>query len=382
MKKSIGEILEEIYDSALTQEPVGYFASIIARYLPDTTVALVGYDFSLENPIAFEVRNIESGLASDYLLHFQYINPWIRKFSEAPVGRRLVTEDVLLRDDLLKTRFYADFLRPAGNITEGTGAMLFKSASRSFGLAFNHPQLSEQETAALGRTADGLLPHLRRAIDIKSRLGQFIDLQCANEAVFSRLNGVLFLLEDDARVLFANARAETFLAAQGRDIRVVNQRLVFSDPRNTRRIQNALCCETTPGFAACADSPLVLELADGSRRTALLFRSHAHRRLRSVADDRDRSFIVLFISDGPPKTQVPAGVLKLLYDLSPAEANLAIALADGQSPKEYSAANNISINTVRNQIRAVMAKVGERRQAALVQRILRDAGLHLQASGR
>ena len=48
-----------------------------------------------------------------------------------------------------------------------------------------------------------------------------------------------------------------------------------------------------------------------------------------------------------------------MFSLTPAESRLARALALGASSEHYAQEHNLSINTVRTQIRALLAKTGE-----------------------
>ena len=67
------------------------------------------------------------------------------------------------------------------------------------------------------------------------------------------------------------------------------------------------------------------------------------------------------------------------YDLTPAEAQLALELAQGTSVEEFSTARNISVNTTRSQLRAIFAKTETSRQPELVSFLLRAvAGVNLK----
>lgn len=75
------------------------------------------------------------------------------------------------------------------------------------------------------------------------------------------------------------------------------------------------------------------------------------------------SILIITDSDGiqPPS----ASTLRLVYDLTPAEARLAMALRGGTDLAAYASAAAISKETVRNQLKSVFGKVGVSRQAEL-----------------
>jgi len=62
--------------------------------------------------------------------------------------------------------------------------------------------------------------------------------------------------------------------------------------------------------------------------------------------------------------------LRRIFGLSPAEARVAVKLADGRTPSEIAAAMQVSLSTVRTQIAAVRGKLGVRRQVQIVAAVL------------
>jgi DNA-binding CsgD family transcriptional regulator len=69
-----------------------------------------------------------------------------------------------------------------------------------------------------------------------------------------------------------------------------------------------------------------------------------------------------------PDTHQPLrpSLMRQLFDITTAETNLASALMAGKSVEEYGAQQGLSPNTVRTQIKALLAKTGTNRQAELV----------------
>jgi DNA-binding CsgD family transcriptional regulator len=67
-----------------------------------------------------------------------------------------------------------------------------------------------------------------------------------------------------------------------------------------------------------------------------------------------------------PHEQLSPQVFMQLYGLSPAEARLAQSLCQGQSVEEHAERFQVSVNTVRTQVRAILGKTGCARQQDLV----------------
>ncbi|MEQ9641768.1 MAG: CHASE4 domain-containing protein [Alphaproteobacteria bacterium] len=94
------------------------------------------------------------------------------------------------------------------------------------------------------------------------------------------------------------------------------------------------------------------------------------------AGDGDESpLAAVFVRDPEHRWEVPAKVLHELYELTPAESRVAIELVNGSSPKEVARTFNVSVNTVRNQIKQTYRKTGTSRQSQLVALMLTTAAL-------
>jgi DNA-binding CsgD family transcriptional regulator len=63
--------------------------------------------------------------------------------------------------------------------------------------------------------------------------------------------------------------------------------------------------------------------------------------------------------------------LQDLYRLTPAEVRVALLLVEGMAPKEIAVSNQVTINTVRTQIKSLLNKTGTRRQAEFVAEMYR-----------
>lgn len=67
-----------------------------------------------------------------------------------------------------------------------------------------------------------------------------------------------------------------------------------------------------------------------------------------------------------------ASRVRIVLGLTLAEAELAVALAEGETLDEYSVRRELSIHTVRWTLKQAMAKTETHRQAEFVGKVLRD----------
>ncbi|WP_407167541.1 helix-turn-helix transcriptional regulator [Bradyrhizobium sp. ORS 111] len=79
----------------------------------------------------------------------------------------------------------------------------------------------------------------------------------------------------------------------------------------------------------------------------------------------DRASAIVMVTPVVPSDVPTAEVLQGLFDLTPAEARVARGIAEGRTVETIATAFGISRETVRNQLKAVLAKTGQRRQVEL-----------------
>jgi DNA-binding CsgD family transcriptional regulator len=90
----------------------------------------------------------------------------------------------------------------------------------------------------------------------------------------------------------------------------------------------------------------------------------------------------VFAIDAARPISPPSHLLKDAFGISSAEARLALALANGETPKEYAASRNLGLPTVRTQLQSLFAKTGTRRQSELMRTLIRAlACVSLAVSG-
>jgi DNA-binding CsgD family transcriptional regulator len=87
---------------------------------------------------------------------------------------------------------------------------------------------------------------------------------------------------------------------------------------------------------------------------------------RSARDIFSRCAGVLILTPATLPQAPPAELIQSLFDLTPAEARVARAMAGGASVEEIARSAGVSVNTVRTQVRILMAKTGCHRQAEVV----------------
>ena len=263
--------------------------------------------------------------------------------------------DVFTDDEIRATPVYADFLIPRGygagiatSIEAPSGENIIFHCER----AFDRGVYDEETVARL----DALRPHLARAALWSARLG----LQQARAAT-----AALELVGLPAAVLGRRGQAiavnDLLAGMMPRIVQDLPSRLALVHPGADALLKAALETITRRGGdgrprsipvpAAGDDPPAIVHLVP----------------IRGAAHDIFAGATAVLVATPVVPQAVPgATVLQGLFDLTPAEAKVAKAIAHGDTSAAIAAASGASLSTIRNQVAAVLAKTGLSRQADLV----------------
>lgn len=247
-----------------------------------------------------------------------------------------------------------DFLRPRGlgwgagsAIPVPSGDFLIYSIEREF----KHGSIEDEAIAMLDR----LRPDLARAALMSARLA----LQRAQVAT-DALGGVglpAAVLRDGGRVHAANPLFQSLMPDVIQDRR---ERLTLTDQAADGLFAKALA----RGYEAGA-GPVVCSVPLAAFENRLPMIVHVLPVRRSAHDIFSHGTTIVVITPVDRAKVATAEVLQGLFDLTPAEARAARAIAAGQSVAQIATAGKVSSETVRTHVKAVLAKTGLNRQTDL-----------------
>lgn len=304
-----------------------------------------------------------------YLAYYHRLNPYLiqarRDFAEARTrhlanvmfGPELVPEQSFMRSE-----YYCDFARHHERRHLLAG-MIGVTEVMPFGLfrADDAEPFGEAER----RVLQTLLPHLQRSVELRARLGQEARASWATRAALDALPVCVAIVDAGLRIHFMNQASQrdfahpdaglralrsgpyagsgVYLAAQAKGEAVALRRLVASatsgDAGGSMRISNrdmssraVLVSPVPEGLSA--DQASAKE-SEPTEKLAII-----------VIRDLDRV--------APP----PIETLCEVFGLSRAEADVAATLAGGASAEDVARQRNVSLTTVRSQIRSILGKSG------------------------
>jgi DNA-binding CsgD family transcriptional regulator/PAS domain-containing protein len=288
-------------------------------------------------------------------------------FVNLPSREVVSLHEFLSTEALLESEFYRIVMQPQGwydflgvDIREENELDVRFRVGRYRGAK----PFGEQEKGLLR----SLMPHLERSIRLQARISRTEREKAVYAGAVEQLSVATIILDELGRVLSVNASAEALLE-EGSAIRQEEGRLKLIDPPAGRELEE-LMNEVTRSRSQ--KTPLAV-------RAMQIPRSEAQPELGLVvkavpgdggAQGRATPSLALFISDPRQAAEPTQQVISRLFGFTPAEASLAMLLANGLTLDEASAELAVSRNTARTHLRSVFAKTGVSRQTGLVRLIL------------
>jgi len=302
---------------------------------------------------------------SAYREQFFSLDPFIN----LPLDKVVALEDILPDNELISSDYYQHYLKPVnlfrilGVDTAEPGGMIarLRISRRGSEDAF---ECSERELLEF------LTPHLRRAIEIYARLNRMTAERDVYAGAVDQLSVASIILDEQGKLLTTNAVGRALLD-QGAGLSLRDGRLMIEGREFNKELQSALA--TIIKAQKNGETSVVRALRvprPGERSDLGLVIKPVP--LSEWSEGQSSPSAAVFISDPDLKESTSRQVLGELFDLTPAEANLATLLARGLSLAQVSDAQHISQHTARAQLKSIFAKMGVSRQAELVRLVLKS----------
>jgi DNA-binding CsgD family transcriptional regulator len=326
----------------------------------DVPVHLIG----LDRAGRLNLGHVEHGYHPEtvrlFAEHYHDQSPWMGNVMAEPVGRALPCALMCPDREVERTAFYADVVRPHGDLIGGGGAVLARTPTTVVKIGGSVPRRHRD------RLEPRLIDVLNLVIDPLGHAWNLGRTLAAARLELTGLNGhvqgrtALFVLSAAGGIAHANAEGAALLASG---------ETVQADLRGRLRFPS--------GPAQARLSAALAGLRGGALPMAEFTVAGSAVRLAGIAPD--------VLGDGPAGLLLGAGRpclmvvvtqpaarpdriahMMSLHGLTRAEAEVACALAEGLTPAEIATARGASLHTVRNQIKAALGKCGVQRHAGLV----------------
>ena len=373
-------LIADLYESVLRPDQIPDVLDRINQQLDCDGLHLVGKDEEAGSVFASVVVGSQiSGAERDYLAHYFRIDPRLAIGLASPTGVVVACHDFLDDRFVSGSEFYQDFLIPHGP-RYIVGGNVFRKGGKNIHVAINHligrPQFSDEKRAAVS----GFMYHLSRWASQLFIADEVRGAAAAGFFALETLGQGILILDDQQHVLFANRSANHLLGdvltAQGfrRSWGFGGAlRELFKQVSADRQARSTTAVHTVGGKVMSllfSLLPLPREQGIGftmpkglEAATQAKAGSTGHGEVMLPGGDASILVLVRAQLEAPA---IGSHLYQQAFGLTGTEARLADALARGQSPQDYADRFQVSIATVRTQIRALLAKTGATNLRSLV----------------
>jgi DNA-binding CsgD family transcriptional regulator len=305
-----------------------------------------------------------------YAQYYYKTNVFLQRLAKVRAGTLIPVWELLPREVYLRSEFYNDFARP-NDMCHPIGVVLVNDpGARVVFTCGSAKSAGEFEAEHLDRLRR-IGPHLVRAANVSLRLSRSEFTKNANVEALDRIAQGVLIVATDGEVLFANRAAESLLA-EADGIKTEKSALGASTLADTAQLRRLI--------AAAAKQ------SDGAGGVMALPRPPPRRPLSALVAPltvqstwlmTSRPAAIVFVADPESVLPMAQDQLRNLYRLTPSEAAVAMAIADGTGLQAAADKLEISLTTARTHLQHVFEKTETRRQAELV-RLITIGGLQVR----
>lgn len=364
----LADLIRRLYESALDEglwsgmaenlaHAFGASSANIKIYHPDQASADI-----VEITANFAVTESDPAWAEHWHRNDFWVHEGMRRQLYLGTSEYLVTDA-----ELMQMGYYHEWLKPL-MIHSMVGALVPLGRDGTGSIGIHRPRdaahFDQQDVRRLGT----LIPHIQLALRLRRHLHSTCMSQLMLDQALDAASVAIVAVDAEGRVQFANKLAEALLQENGALV-VRAGHLRARDAQEDAELRHwikATCLPTpsvTPGAMKLAQSgfmPLTLTFVP------LVAKAHELGASSPAA--------LVLIRGFDASTDKEASTLRQLHGLTPMEARVAIALAQGHAVEDIASLFRIGVGTVRTHLKSVMAKTGTNRQSQLVALVWSNVG--------
>jgi DNA-binding CsgD family transcriptional regulator len=303
-----------------------------------------------------------------YRKHYAW-NPWTYAMASVPFGKAVAAASLVPMGTIAKTAFCADILAPQGiadMVNVSHRAMALDGGVGGFGFSFSARGAERMDENV--RKVQRLTQHLSRALEATLKLGHLADGTRQLTRVLQLMPNPALLLDGKGRITLANPAAESLLRtgdglALDRD---GGLRLAAALPAETAALSRALAqaLAVASGTGTDLGGPLRLTRPSGAA-PLLVLPVPLPPPAFALWEMLEQARVLVLIVDPSAPSRAAASAIQTTFDLTAAEARVAVLIGSGLSGPATAAMLGISPSTVKTHLKRCFEKTGVHSQVGL-----------------
>lgn len=361
------DLLRAIYKGPLESKPWETFLHLLRDCLGATHGVMIMRPAEPDRPsLMVIVGPMQTEVFDSYNEHFFKLDP----FSNLPAHQVVTSSDVMSDEEWLNSVFYREYVKPSG-LRHAMAVWLRPDPDcNGYSLRIVRPDGTACFSADDKKLIERLLPHLQQAVELRSRMQDLAIERQLFAGTIERMQVGTVMLDEKGSVLSLNAHAQAILGEQdGISLSGKTLKIEYAEEQQALKALIASALAITRGEPGTkAKRPAAVEAVAITRPSG---RPKLSALVRPVPADEyaegwNRPRVAVFLRDPGARAQGSSEVLRRLFDLTRAEARLALLLANGLTLEDAGDQLGIRRNTVRAHLRSIFSKMGVKRQTELI----------------
>lgn len=362
------QTIEAVYAAGLDAELWPQTLSSVTRLLGSSAATLETYDLPSGGILDFHAFGIPPAEEIAHREHYAAINPRAAYTLQRPASELAWDYLVLDEDAMDRDPYYTEFLTRtdfryflSGNLFRTPRELAIATIQRT--RAQGH--VGAAEIALMQR----LLPHFRQALDMATRLKRAAGDDRSLKAALDWLADGVALIRADGAILYANDALQA-IARRGDGFRIRKGAFVFPDSETRARFTAAAAAiaRLRAGDVASAGAT-DHAVARGAGMLPYLLSMRPLLPAERNGEFDMRAVAIVFVRDPLSRNPTANEVLREVFGLTRAEADVARALQSGMSAAQYARERAVSFNTIYTHLRRIKEKTRCNRMGALIRKL-------------
>lgn len=363
--------IDRIYEASYDPSRWSLVLELIGEITGSDKIFILYRDNELQASRMFLSRGVGANFLQEFNELWEGRDPYFDEMSKVPVGTAKATYQVYPDHDTqvaINPGFF-DWINGHGIYYIAGVNLLMDPDHLAAVTIFRGPEQGKWDETHLTRLTQ-LAPHLQRALRIHK---EFTRLRMREKALYTGLDKLVMgviLFDHLGQPVYANPVAKSILEYHPA-IHLRDGTIYAARPEDTKVLRQHILdvARQQPGDAANPGIAIGLRDNHGSAVLPVMISPIWSEKI--FADiDPDRVRVAIFFSDPESSLPLSPDAISSAYDLTPAEARVAVAIANGLSLEELAEQGGISVNTARSQLRSIFRKTDTSRQAELVKLLL------------
>jgi DNA-binding CsgD family transcriptional regulator/PAS domain-containing protein len=279
---------------------------------------------------------------------------------------KAVTVDELIGERWVETEFYRQFVESA-DIRYIMGANMRTAGGIDCRIRICRPERSPTFSKRDKALLQVLVPHFKRAVHLHANLDVIQSERELYAATVDQMRVGTLIFDEGGNLLRCNSVAKEILEEKDGVELAGGMLKATYYPKENQELQRLFKQALEVGGTARVTEAVALTRPSGRAKLGVVVRAIP---MSEWSEGQRRPSVAVFLRDPDRKSDASAEVMRRLFDLTPAEGELALLLSSGQTLDEAAESLGIRKNTARAHLRSIFSKTGVSRQTELIHVLL------------